>query len=179
MLVVISADNLASCIASGGLHRLPVSLTNVNIRPRSTRCSAPMLLLPKFLAGYSGSYVDRSATATFTATALLGLPGTAAALASRLKPPAALPTCGSGCQTQPFTATLQRPNTCTAARTMSSYKAFDALKDEASHDSTAFDDRATPAWPPWWASIASLATASRTDRRCQWAGRCKPARQTW
>jgi PAT family beta-lactamase induction signal transducer AmpG len=54
--------------------------------------SSMMLLLPKFLAGYSGSYVDTFGYSHFfTATALLGLPVLVlVALASRHKPPVAL-----------------------------------------------------------------------------------------
>ena len=50
-----------------------------------------MLLLPKFLAGYSGKYVDTYGyTNFFTATALLGLPVLVlVALASRQKAPPA------------------------------------------------------------------------------------------
>jgi PAT family beta-lactamase induction signal transducer AmpG len=50
-----------------------------------------MLLLPKFLAGYSGKYVDAFGYSQFfTATAVLGLPVLVLVwLASRIKTPAA------------------------------------------------------------------------------------------
>jgi PAT family beta-lactamase induction signal transducer AmpG len=50
-----------------------------------------MLLLPKFLAGYSGKYVDTFGYANFfTATALLGLPVLVlVGLASRMQTPQA------------------------------------------------------------------------------------------
>jgi MFS transporter, PAT family, beta-lactamase induction signal transducer AmpG len=48
-----------------------------------------MLLLPKFLAGFSGTYVDHFGyTSFFTATACLGVPVLLlVALASRIKSP--------------------------------------------------------------------------------------------
>ena len=92
LIFVISADNLASGIASAAFIAYLSSLTNVNYSATQYALfSSMMLLLPKFLAGYSGSYVDAFGYSYFfTATALLGLPVLVlVALASRLKPPAA------------------------------------------------------------------------------------------
>ena len=73
---VISADNLSSGIASGAFIAYLSSLTNVNYSATQYALfSSMMLLLPKFLAGYSGKYVDAFGYSHFfTATALLGLP---------------------------------------------------------------------------------------------------------
>ncbi len=92
LIFVISADNLASGIASAAFIAYLSSLTNVNYSATQYALfSSMMLLLPKFLAGYSGSYVDAFGYSHFfTATALLGLPVLVlVALASRLKLPAA------------------------------------------------------------------------------------------
>ena len=92
LIFVISADNLASGIASAAFIAYLSSLTNVNYSATQYALfSSMMLLLPKFLAGYSGSYVDAFGYSHFfTATALLGLPVLVlVALASRLKPPVA------------------------------------------------------------------------------------------
>ena len=73
---MISADNLASGIASAAFIAYLSSLTNVNYSATQYALfSSMMLLLPKFLAGYSGRYVDGFGYANFfVATALLGLP---------------------------------------------------------------------------------------------------------
>jgi hypothetical protein len=56
---VISADNLSSGIASAAFIAYLSSLTNVNYSATQYALfSSMMLLLPKFLAGYSGKYVD-------------------------------------------------------------------------------------------------------------------------
>ena len=92
LIFVISADNLASGIASAAFIAYLSSLTNVNYSATQYALfSSMMLLLPKFLAGYSGSYVDAFGYSHFfTATALLGLPVLVlVGLASRLKPPVA------------------------------------------------------------------------------------------
>ena len=90
---VISADNLSSGIASAAFIAYLSSLTNINYSATQYALfSSMMLLLPKFLAGYSGQYVDAFGYANFfTATALLGLPVLLlVGLASRLQtPPAA------------------------------------------------------------------------------------------
>jgi len=90
LIFVISADNLSSGIASAAFIGYLSSLTNVNYSATQYALfSSMMLLLPKFLAGYSGKYVDAFGyTNFFTATALLGLPVLLlVALASRLQAP--------------------------------------------------------------------------------------------
>ena len=92
LIVVISADNLASGIASAAFIAYLSSLTNVNYSATQYALfSSMMLLLPKALAGYSGVYVDAFGYGSFfTATALLGAPVLVLiALASRSKPAAA------------------------------------------------------------------------------------------
>jgi MFS transporter, PAT family, beta-lactamase induction signal transducer AmpG len=76
LIFVISADNLASGIASAAFIAYLSSLTNVNYSATQYALfSSMMLLLPKFVAGYSGMYVDAFGYASFfTATALLGAP---------------------------------------------------------------------------------------------------------
>ena len=76
LIFVISADNLSSGIASAAFIAYLSSLTNVNYSATQYALfSSMMLLLPKFLAGFSGRYVDAFGYSHFfTATALLGLP---------------------------------------------------------------------------------------------------------
>jgi PAT family beta-lactamase induction signal transducer AmpG len=76
LMLVISADNLAGGIASAAFIAYLSSLTNVSYSATQYALfSSIMLLLPKFLAGYSGAYVDAYGYANFfTFTALLGLP---------------------------------------------------------------------------------------------------------
>ena len=76
LIVVISADNLSSGIASAAFIAYLSGLTNVNYSATQYALfSSMMLLLPKFLAGYSGQYVDAFGYSHFfTATALLGVP---------------------------------------------------------------------------------------------------------
>ncbi len=76
LVFVISADNLSSGIASAAFIAYLSSLTNINYSATQYALfSSMMLLLPKFLAGYSGQYVDAFGYGNFfTATALLGLP---------------------------------------------------------------------------------------------------------
>jgi PAT family beta-lactamase induction signal transducer AmpG len=76
LIFVISADNLASGIASAAFIAYLSSLTNVNYSATQYALfSSMMLLLPKFLAGYSGRYVDAFGYADFfVATAMLGVP---------------------------------------------------------------------------------------------------------
>ena len=76
LIFVISADNLSSGIASAAFIAYLSGLTNVNYSATQYALfSSMMLLLPKFLAGYSGKYVDAFGYANFfNATALLGLP---------------------------------------------------------------------------------------------------------
>ena len=91
---VISADNLSSGIASAAFIAYLSSLTNINYSATQYALfSSMMLLLPKFLAGYSGRYVDTYGYANFfTATAVLGLPVLVLVwLASRMQPPEQAP----------------------------------------------------------------------------------------
>ncbi|MBK6746314.1 MFS transporter [Ottowia sp.] len=76
LIVVVSADNLASGIASAAFVGYLSSLTNVSYSATQYALfSSLMLLLPKFIAGFSGDYVNAFGYAGFfTATALLGLP---------------------------------------------------------------------------------------------------------
>ncbi len=90
LIFVISADNLSSGIASAAFIAYLSSLTNINYSATQYALfSSMMLLLPKFLAGYSGKYVDAFGyTHFFTATAILGLPVLVLVLlASRMKKP--------------------------------------------------------------------------------------------
>ncbi|MBU3739605.1 MAG: AmpG family muropeptide MFS transporter, partial [Rhodoferax sp.] len=76
LILVISADNLASGIASAAFIAYLSSLTHVSYSATQYALfSSMMLLLPKFLAGYSGVYVDTFGYSHFfIATAALGLP---------------------------------------------------------------------------------------------------------
>ncbi|MGC1174939.1 AmpG family muropeptide MFS transporter [Polaromonas sp.] len=90
LIFVISADNLSSGIASAAFIAYLSSLTNINYSATQYALfSSMMLLLPKFLAGYSGSYVDAFGYSSFfTGTALLGVPVLLLVwLASRMKIP--------------------------------------------------------------------------------------------
>ena len=85
---VVSADNLAGGIASSAFIAYLSSLTNVQYSATQYALfSSMMLLLPKFVAGFSGKYVDAFGYADFfTSTALLGVPVLIlVALASRSK----------------------------------------------------------------------------------------------
>ncbi len=76
LIFVVSADNLASGIASAAFIAYLSSLTN--IRYSATQyalLSSMMLLLPKFIAGFSGDFVNAHGYASFfQATAWLGAP---------------------------------------------------------------------------------------------------------
>jgi PAT family beta-lactamase induction signal transducer AmpG len=76
LILVISADNLSSGIASAAFIAYLSSLTNINYSATQYAIfSSIMLMLPKFLAGYSGTYVDKFGYSNFfIATALLGIP---------------------------------------------------------------------------------------------------------
>jgi len=76
LIAVISADNLASGIASAAFIAYLSSLTNISYSATQYALfSSMMLLLPKFVAGFSGDYVNAFGyTHFFTSTALLGLP---------------------------------------------------------------------------------------------------------
>jgi len=76
LVLVVSADNLSSGIASAAFIAYLSSLTNVQYSATQYALfSSLMLLLPKFLAGFSGQYVDHFGYGHFfVATSLLGLP---------------------------------------------------------------------------------------------------------
>ncbi len=90
LVTVISADNLSAGIASAAFVAYLSSLTNVAYSATQYAVfSSLMLLLPKFLAGWSGWAVDHHGyPAFFVGTALIGLPVIALAwLASRVAAP--------------------------------------------------------------------------------------------
>jgi PAT family beta-lactamase induction signal transducer AmpG len=76
LALVISADNLSGGLASAAFVAYLSSLTNVAYSATQYALfSSLMLLLPKFLAGFSGLAVDTFGyPAFFVGTALLGLP---------------------------------------------------------------------------------------------------------
>jgi MFS transporter, PAT family, beta-lactamase induction signal transducer AmpG len=76
LIAVVSADNLSSGIASAAFIAYLSGLTNIRYSATQYALfSSLMLLLPKFLAGFSGQYVDSFGYAQFfVATSLLGLP---------------------------------------------------------------------------------------------------------
>jgi PAT family beta-lactamase induction signal transducer AmpG len=76
LVLAISADNLAAGIASSAFIAYLSSLTNVAYSATQYALfSSMMLLLPKYLAGFSGLVVDRFGYAHFfIGAALLGLP---------------------------------------------------------------------------------------------------------
>jgi PAT family beta-lactamase induction signal transducer AmpG len=76
LIAVVSADNLGSGIASAAFVAYLSSLTHVQYSATQYALfSSLMLLLPKFLAGFSGVAVDAAGYAWFfTGTALLGVP---------------------------------------------------------------------------------------------------------
>nr|WP_141833167.1 AmpG family muropeptide MFS transporter [Delftia sp. HK171] len=73
---VVSADNLAGGIASAAFIAYLSGLTNVQYSATQYALfSSMMLLAPKWLAGFSGAFVDAHGYMSFfQATALLGLP---------------------------------------------------------------------------------------------------------
>ncbi len=90
---VVSADNLAGGIASAAFIAYLSSLTNVQYSATQYALfSSMMLLAPKWLAGFSGRFVDAYGYSPFfTATACLGVPVLLlVALTSRQKMPPAL-----------------------------------------------------------------------------------------
>ncbi|WP_077002076.1 MFS transporter [Variovorax sp. KK3] len=76
LVLVVSADNLAGGIASAAFIAYLSSLTNVSYSATQYALfSSLMLLLPKFIAGYSGAFVDAYGYhAFFVGTAALGVP---------------------------------------------------------------------------------------------------------
>ena len=88
LVLVVSADNLAGGIASAAFIAYLSGLTNVQYSATQYALfSSMMLLLPKWLAGFSGRFVDAYGYPEFfISTALLGLPVLVlVALASRVK----------------------------------------------------------------------------------------------
>jgi len=76
LIWVVSADNLASGIASAAFIAYLSSLTNISYSATQyALLSSMMLLLPKFVAGFSGDFVNMHVYETFfLATAWLGVP---------------------------------------------------------------------------------------------------------
>jgi PAT family beta-lactamase induction signal transducer AmpG len=76
LMLVISADNLSAGVASAAFIAYLSGLTNVSYSATQYALfSSMMLLAPKWLAGYSGAFVDAYDYPTFfTATACLGVP---------------------------------------------------------------------------------------------------------
>ncbi len=76
LIAVIAADNLSSGIASAAFVAYLSSLTHVSYSATQYALfSSMMLLAPKWLAGYSGVFVDAYGYSSFfVGTALLGLP---------------------------------------------------------------------------------------------------------
>ena len=88
LIFVISADNLAGGIASAAFIAYLSSLTNVQYSATQYALfSSMMLLAPKWIAGFSGRFVDANGyTEFFLGTAMLGLPVLIlVALVSRMK----------------------------------------------------------------------------------------------
>ena len=76
LIWVISADNLSSGIASAAFIAVLSSLTNIRYSATQYALfSSTMLLLPKWLAGFSGVFVDNFGYQTFFfGTAIIGVP---------------------------------------------------------------------------------------------------------
>jgi MFS transporter, PAT family, beta-lactamase induction signal transducer AmpG len=76
LIWVISADNLSSGIASAAFIAFLSSLTNIRYSATQYALfSSMMLLLPKWLAGFSGVFVDKFGyQAFFYGTAIIGAP---------------------------------------------------------------------------------------------------------
>ena len=76
LIFVVSADNLSGGIASAAFIAYLSGLTNIRYSATQYALfSSLMLLLPKFIAGFSGQYVDAFGYAQFfVATSLLGVP---------------------------------------------------------------------------------------------------------
>lgn len=76
LIITISADNLSSGIASSAFIAYLSGLTNrAYSATQYALLTSMMLLIPKFIAGFSGDYVNAYGWSNFfTATALIGLP---------------------------------------------------------------------------------------------------------
>lgn len=87
LVAVVSADNLSGGIASSAFIAYLSGLTNVKYSATQYALfSSMMLLVPKWIAGFSGAFVDAFDYSTFfVSTALLGIPVLAlVALAGRV-----------------------------------------------------------------------------------------------
>jgi PAT family beta-lactamase induction signal transducer AmpG len=94
LIVIVSADNLSGGIASAAFVAYLSSLTNIGYSATQYALfSSVMLLLPKYLAGFSGEYVNAFGYVNFfSTTALLGVPVLVLVwLASRTAPAPAEP----------------------------------------------------------------------------------------
>ena len=102
LTLVVSADNLAGGIASAAFIAYLSSLTNVQYSATQYALfSSMMLLAPKWIAGFSGRFVDANGyTEFFIGTAMLGVPVLLlVALVSRMKRPSnAIPSSGRSYQ---------------------------------------------------------------------------------
>ena len=102
LVLVVSADNLAGGIASAAFIAYLSGLTNVQYSATQYALfSSMMLLAPKWIAGFSGRFVDANGyTEFFIGTAMLGVPVLLlVALVSRMKMPSnATPSSGSSYQ---------------------------------------------------------------------------------
>ena len=102
LVFVVSADNLSGGIASAAFIAYLSGLTNVQYSATQYALfSSMMLLAPKWIAGFSGRFVDANGyTEFFIGTALLGLPVLLlVALVMRMKTPAsAMPASASSYQ---------------------------------------------------------------------------------
>ncbi len=76
LIFTISADNLAGGLASSAFVAYLSGLTNVKYSATQYALfSSVMLLLPKFIAGFSGVFIEATSYSTFfIGTALLGIP---------------------------------------------------------------------------------------------------------
>jgi PAT family beta-lactamase induction signal transducer AmpG len=91
LILIVSADNLSSGIASAAFVAYLSSLTNIGYSATQYALfSSVMLLLPKYIAGFSGEYVNAFGYFNFfAATAVMGLPVLVLVwLATRIKAPA-------------------------------------------------------------------------------------------
>src|SRR5690606_36488079 len=76
LVIIVSADNLSSGIDSAAFVAYLSGLTNIGYSATQYALfSSVMLLLPKYVAGFSAEYVDAHGYVDFfTATAALGVP---------------------------------------------------------------------------------------------------------
>jgi len=93
LVLVVAADNLAGGIATSAFVAYLSGLTNLRYSATQYALfSSLMLVLPKFIAGFSGDVVDRFGYGPFfVGTALLGLPVLALVALARRATPVAEP----------------------------------------------------------------------------------------